>query len=288
VTTLGRPPGALANVLLEHVEHPPLTAFWADSAAGWMVLTRSVGDTQSPVSNTERVLAFQSGEAVLTLRTPVPGVLELSGTMVHGDGVNGSLQRPIESNGLKLVTNRDFATERPLDGRPITFRVPAEPGRTVVTMTLVDATQDAVFLQDLRWNWRPTEATIMSIDNPNGLETYERQPFFWIGQGKTTIRVRTRSVGELRLSASFLIGPSLPSINVRRIRVATDTGYEREVTLTGGDGEIVVPALRAQTFVTLTPQDKPSVAVLSNKDTRPLLLGVKGIRVELHRADGAR
>jgi hypothetical protein len=153
-----------------------------------------------------------------------------------------------------------------------------------MTMTLLPPAQSEVLLQDVTWNWRPTEAVIARIDNPNGLETYEGQSFFWIGQGDTTVLVRTRGVGELRLGAHFLMGPSLPGINTRRLLVATDTGYKSEVVLTGGEQKISVPALHPHTVVTLTSQDTPSVAVTGNKDTRPLLVGVKGIHVELDKA----
>ena len=123
---------------------------------------------------------------------------------------------------------------------------------------------------------------IADVQNLNGIERTEGgEHFFWVGQGDTMIKVRSTRRGIVILGGYFNPGPSLPETYVRRLLISTDQGYEREEVFTGeGDGFISVPVAEGTTQIVLHPLDKPTVAQLPNGDTRPLLLGVKGLRIE--------
>lgn len=119
------------------------------------------------------------------------------------------------------------------------------------------------------------------IQNPNGLERLDGMPFFWIGQGSTIVSVQTPYTGTLTLQAQFILGPSLPGVKSRKLLVAVSGGYKQEVNIGQGESTIRIPAPAGQVQVELIPLDKSTIAITGNNDTRPLLLGVKGLKVIL-------
>jgi hypothetical protein len=281
ITTSSKPPATLTSAPLDSVQHGPLTIYWSDSASGWVQLTHFTQQGQASIAQTEQQLAFSSGQITMTLRSGKPGILSITGTITNSSGLS------LNDNQLQITTSTGYAHKQSLDRQPIAFDIPAIGGAAIITVTMLHPLPEDtdVVLQNLRWNWKPADATwaaITRIDNPNGLESIEDEPFFWLGKGSTTIHVRTRTSGQLQLYAYFLMGPSLPDAKSRRLLVTTKEGYKTEITLKEGEQTIVVPISITDATITLTPMDKPVTTTTGNNDTRPLLIGVKGIRAELH------
>ena len=131
-------------------------------------------------------------------------------------------------------------------------------------------------LKDSRW-LQPTE-----IRNPNGLEKLSGKPFFWIGKGDTEIDLLSTENGTAVISAEFLLGPSLPDKPDRRLVLLTDKGYQANIIIAkNGPQEITVPVVRGENRVILHPLDRPSVSITGSGDKRPLLIGVRGLKVRL-------
>ena len=131
-------------------------------------------------------------------------------------------------------------------------------------------------LKDNRW-LQPTE-----IRNPNGLEKLSGKPFFWIGKGDTEIDLLSTENGTAVISAEFLLGPSLPDKPDRRLVLLTDKGYQTNIIIAkNGPQEITVPVVRGKNRIILHPLDRPSVSITGNGDKRPLLIGVRGLKVRL-------
>ena len=131
-------------------------------------------------------------------------------------------------------------------------------------------------LKDRRWI-QPTE-----IRNPNGLEKLLGKPFFWIGEGDTEIDLLSTTNGTATIFAEFLLGPSLPDKPDRRLILLTDKGYQANIILAkNGPQEINVPVVKGENRIILQSLDKSSVAVTGNGDRRPLLIGVRGLKVRL-------
>jgi hypothetical protein len=165
---------------------------------------------------------------------------------------------------------------------------------------LTDTTLDNAINTEQHWQmvwsggpyrlWRPKDtewATVTNITNANGLEQLEGQRFFWVGQGPTTIEVLAAHAGVLQLSANMLVGPSLPEQADRRVQVAVNEAISQTLVIENGHQVLAVPAVAGENRITLTPLDKPSVAMTKGGDPRPLLLGVKGLEVIL-RPESAR
>jgi hypothetical protein len=81
------------------------------------------------------------------------------------------------------------------------------------------------------------------------------------------------------LQAQFIPGPSIPQRTERKLRVSNDSGYAAKIVIRKADDAILVPVCSGENRIMLTPLDKPTVRVLPNGDPRPLILGVKGLRV---------
>jgi hypothetical protein len=124
-------------------------------------------------------------------------------------------------------------------------------------------------------------AWVQEVVNPQGLEKVDDQPFFWIGQQAATVTVQATRSGSLVLRGDCRPGPSLPSTDVRSVRVTCTGGFQQTVVLGSGPQTIEVPVVAGISQITLAVQDTPTVAIQPNGDTRELLLGVKGLQVEL-------
>ena len=131
-------------------------------------------------------------------------------------------------------------------------------------------------LKDSRW-LQPTE-----IRNPNGLEKMGGKSFFWIGDGDTEIDLLSTENGTAAISAEFLLGPSLPDKPDRRLVLLAEEGYQTNILISeNGPRAISVPVVAGRNRITLRPLDRPSVSITGNNDTRPLLVGVKGLKIRL-------
>jgi hypothetical protein len=142
-----------------------------------------------------------------------------------------------------------------------------------------------------RWATATTAETtvrIAGITNPNGVETRDGRPFFWIGRGAACISLKAGASGWARLSFGAEPGPSLPATLRRRLLVSsTAPGAEPRKLLIDGarEASAVVPVAAGVTEACLTSLDEPSVAHLSNGDSRTLLVGIAAPRVEISSAE---
>ncbi len=122
---------------------------------------------------------------------------------------------------------------------------------------------------------------ITGIQNGNGLEIVDGEPFFRLGNGDTEIRLLSTSNGTAVIHGEFILGPSLPDKPERQLLVLTDKGYQSYITISkNGPQTISVPIDAGKVRIILRPLDKPSVAIVG-KDPRPLLLGVSRLTVRL-------
>ena len=135
--------------------------------------------------------------------------------------------------------------------------------------------------------WRiPTSGApmLVGVSNPNGTERLNGRSFYWIGQGETIIDVLATADGAAALSASFVRGPSLPEVPVRRLRIATATGESRTFTIArDGAQSLIVPVRRGLNRLVVRPLDTPTVLY-----PRPLLVGMEGLTVSIGAEPGSK
>jgi hypothetical protein len=280
ITTSAKLPEPLAATLPDRTQHGLINIYWAESASGWAQLTHFTQPGTVSASENDQQLPLSSDPITMTLRTGRPGVLELTSTITTAAGMS------LKDNELQVTTSLGYMQRRALDQHPVSFDIPSSGETTIITFELrKPLPEHADMLQNIHWVWKPADAqwaAILGIDNPNGLEFVQDEPFFWIGKGHTTLHIRTRAQGALQLYAYFWIGPSLPNVKTGRLLVETEAGYHKEITLSDGDQMLSIPISLSDTKIILTPIDKPSVDTTSTNDPRPLLIGVKGLRAELH------
>jgi len=124
-------------------------------------------------------------------------------------------------------------------------------------------------------------AFLRRVNNPNGSERFEGQSFYWIGGGDTELVVYATTAGDATFFARFFRGPSLPGQPDRRLIIGTIGGAEHPLTIDrDGDQSFSFPVHAGENRIYLRALDRPTVAKIRG-DTRPLLLGVEGLRVSL-------
>jgi Dolichyl-phosphate-mannose-protein mannosyltransferase len=121
------------------------------------------------------------------------------------------------------------------------------------------------------------------MSNPNGLETIDGEPFMWLGGGDTLIYIASPRDGVADLAASFIAGPSVTGSPERRLVLKAAAGVTTTTILANGPQVLQVPLRAGTNEIALRCLDKASVAKLPNGDTRPLILGVRGLRVAAFR-----
>lgn len=133
--------------------------------------------------------------------------------------------------------------------------------------------------------WKITEndwALLLDIKNANGVEEWNGETAIWLGQGDTEVYVVSSKEGRLTITGEFTRGPSLPDVPERQLAIATDDGYSATIAITNeGMQSFSVPVIAGPNRIILRSLDKPSVTELLNGDARPLLLGIRGLGVNL-------
>lgn len=124
---------------------------------------------------------------------------------------------------------------------------------------------------------------VSRIDNPNGIEKWGGVQGFWIGKGDTRIYLTASRNGKAVISAELVRGPSIPEKTERTLVITTDHGYEKLVTVSGaGIYSFSIPVVGKTTVIIRSP-DKPSVSRMPNGDTRPMIVGMRGLEVHMSR-----
>ena len=129
--------------------------------------------------------------------------------------------------------------------------------------------------------WTTTGSSSPKIINPLGLETTGDQTSFWMGVKKETeILITSPKIGKATVMGYFAAGPSIPGNPRRRFLLAGPNSYERQLVLPkDGWCRIIVPVSAGPNRITLRALDEPTLTQLSNGDTRPLVLRVRGLAV---------
>lgn len=143
------------------------------------------------------------------------------------------------------------------------------------------------FSMDLIWTggpfrlWEFKQKKFVLSDtliNPNGIEVWNGEQGFWMGQGETKLRLLSTYNGQACLKGHFSRGPSLSEKSMCRIIISTDQGYERQITIEkGGVQEYSIPVVKGINWVSMKSLDEQSVRVAH--DPRPLLVGVSGLTI---------
>jgi hypothetical protein len=117
---------------------------------------------------------------------------------------------------------------------------------------------------------------ILQIENPNGLETFQGEPFVWVGTHPTRITVRTPCTGIFLLKArEFFLGPSAPELDFRTIVIETAVS-SKEYRFTKISDGIPIHLGKGTHEFKIWCSNPPSVLVQPNGDRRPLLIGING------------
>ena len=119
------------------------------------------------------------------------------------------------------------------------------------------------------------------IVNPLGLEKMGDQTSFWIGGKKETeIWITSPKNGKVIITGFFWAGPSLPGNLRRHLLLSAPNSDERQLVLPkDGWCRITVPVSTGPNRITLRALDEPTLTQLSNGDTRPMVIGVRGLTV---------
>lgn len=119
---------------------------------------------------------------------------------------------------------------------------------------------------------------LIRVSNPNGMETLDGKPFFWMGGGPTLLDVESPADGEITLRFESHPGPSHPESSWRHLRIAIP-GWEAIVAVEAGEVRIKTPVKRGENEIALEILEKPTAFSLPNGDIRPLMLGVLGLSI---------
>jgi hypothetical protein len=131
-----------------------------------------------------------------------------------------------------------------------------------------------------------SDASIVAVDSPNGLEQYEGKKFLWIGDQFTKFIVfsdKERTV--LFESAAVLMGPSIRRSNQRRLCIESE-GLTRDVDVDKRFG-VMLQLHRGINTIKVLCKDKAEVLKQPNGDTRILLLGLLDYRLDPANVNGS-
>jgi hypothetical protein len=273
-------------------EQAPLWAsatyrLWKPDGAYWLLPLKLENKNGFEQLDGESFLWMGQGETVAELIASRSGTLRLHAKFSIGPSGPALLTRT-----LQITTTAGYQQRILIASGKQSILIPVQAGMNKIVLQLLD---QPTIVQQPNGDTRPlllgihgltltlneTPVIIDVIDNPNGLETVDKQSFFWIGQGDSKISILSGEAGQLRLTATFLLGPSAPDLNTRRVLVSTNHGDRQTVIVGNGLQSILTPIRVGTTIITLRALDRPSVARQSNGDTRPLMLGVQGLRVAL-------
>ena len=123
------------------------------------------------------------------------------------------------------------------------------------------------------------KGVLVSIENPNGVEEWEGASGMWLGGAPAQIRVILYQKSRIIINFDALIGPGLPENPERNLKVLFD-GQTHEITIRENQQiEFSVSGEAGSHLIALEVLEKPTVLSYPNGDTRPLMLGVSGIKI---------
>jgi hypothetical protein len=128
----------------------------------------------------------------------------------------------------------------------------------------------------------PDRIEMRAVQNKNGLETVDGQPFFWMGDGQSILDIRASRDGVAQVKFHAEPGPGLPDTSERSVLLQTAGGYSTLIKIEQeSDVVAVFPVQKGINFVQMNPLDKATHLNGPADSQRPLVLGVLGIEVSL-------
>src|SRR5512135_1205928 len=122
---------------------------------------------------------------------------------------------------------------------------------TLIGLVAVNLMAGAVWVRSLHGVIR-----IASVNAPNGVETANGKPFFWLGQEQTHVALDARVAGNAELSFIPTLGPSLPGVPRRHLLVMLGNRQARVVEIVASPRALVVfPLLKGRNDVVLQVLD---------------------------------
>jgi hypothetical protein len=257
---------------------------WDTSGSSWAIVT----DVENP-NGVDRVsekpiLWLGGGTTRLQVIAKGHTCLGVTGTMVPGPQVSRPDGRTLLVHSaigppsivtMTAGTNR-FVTLLPPGPSEIDLTPQDPPDRPIGNS---DTRSLITGLADLRSSL--VDVQLIGIDNKNGLEQSLGKPFFWMGNGSTVLHLRAFQAGDVNLVAEFIPGPSVATtVPFRRLRL-TGPGFKNpiDIAVRGGLMTTRIPLEQGDTDVSMEALDPPTILSQPGGDRRPLILGVRGLRV---------
>jgi multidrug efflux pump subunit AcrA (membrane-fusion protein) len=185
---------------------------------------------------------------------------------------------------MESVANRTF--EATVNRFSLTPRAPgvAEPSYYDIEFTIPNS--DYVLKEGFKGEivfqpWKSAGWSSPKIVNSLGMGRFKDQTTFWMGgKEETEIWITSPKNGKVVMTGFFSAGPSLPGNPRRRLLLSSQNCRERQFVLPkNGWCRITVPVSAGPNRITLRALDEPTLAQLSNGDTRPLVMEVRGLAV---------
>jgi len=163
----------------------------------------------------------------------------------------------------------------------------AKPCReSVIEYSLEDKKQEVATWNNKRFSLIHLEVPrIQEIQNPNGIETVEGKPFFWIGSSRpTSIKIFSPDLGQFYFAAEELwLGPSLPESKLRTICITDSNGRHSQI-VNCTNPKILFNLQKGFNNIEVYIKEKPTCRLQTNGDNRELMLGVKNYYLDPKKA----
>ncbi len=259
---------------------------WDTGASNWAIVTEARVPNGLEQVGGKPFFWIGGGPTALRLIAREAGCVLVSATMVPGPSVKRTDGRTItietsagQHDTVALMPGQNrFAWRVQPDANDITLAANDEPD---LPRRGSDQRPLVVGLTNLTTHVEQSFARVRDIDNPNGLEQLDGQPFFWLGAGPATVHVVSDAAGTGFLTADLVAGPSLsPTVTSRRLRIrVSTTGRSYDVIVASGPWTLPIDVVAGETLVQIEALDHPTLLQQKNGDRRPLVLGVRNLRV---------
>jgi hypothetical protein len=133
------------------------------------------------------------------------------------------------------------------------------------------------------WKIKDLPFFIVGIENPNGIDFVNNEKFYWLDNQKTLIDIQSSFPGTISIVGDFTMGPSLPEMAERDLRVTSvtnGTSQSFNITIRPGRNAVEIPVGKGDNQIQLSVINEPTVDALSNGDSRVLLLGLQIIQIQ--------
>ncbi|AMY11730.1 hypothetical protein LuPra_04988 [Luteitalea pratensis] len=255
---------------------------WATDPQGWAVVTRSSTPNGFEQGGGRQTFWMGGGATTFTVVTPQAGCLVWSARIFPGPRVSGPTRRlevtyAGETPRIVIVTPPELQLQVPVRAGTSTVSFLPMDAANVPSAT-ADQRELILGVADLSVGLRANPSKVVAVENPNGMEALNGQPFFWLGRDAAVVDVSAREPASVVLTGVAMLGPSVSGKPVRRLRI-TAGGASYETTLGNGAFALPVHVPAGTSRVWFEALDESNVPTLSNGDRRTLLLGIHDLQV---------